>query len=258
MVSWMYLLGGLSGLAAARLARNSGLVNTMVFTHLPSNVLLMLVPLMPSLWSAAAMLFARSCISQMDIPTRQAYTMAVVEPDERSAASGVTTVARSLGASLSPLLVGPMLANPAPLGLPFFLAGGIKIVYDLLLYLQLVKVPERRKISAAGYGFIIRSPTCGSLVLHAMTATIASALKATGIVRTSSRAKSPGEADCICIPPYAPAASFRSGGGAGIWNRDEQQIRLRDAFLVGVQQLLPQEQAAVQFAGLCIRRGRRT
>ena len=140
---WTNLLGGLSGLAAARLARKFGLVNTMVFTHLPSNVLLMLVPLMPSLWSAAAMLFARSCISQMDIPTRQAYTMAVVEPDERSAASGVTTVARSLGASLSPLLVGPMLANPALLGLPFFLAGGIKIVYDLLLYRQFVKVPER-------------------------------------------------------------------------------------------------------------------
>lgn len=140
---WTNLLGGLSGLAAARLARKFGLVNTMVFTHLPSNVLLMLVPLMPSLWSAAAMLFARSCISQMDIPTRQAYTMAVVEPDERSAASGVTTVARSLGASLSPLLVGPMLANSAMMGLPFFLAGGIKIVYDLLLYRQFVKVPER-------------------------------------------------------------------------------------------------------------------
>lgn len=140
---WTNLLGGLSGLAAAKLAQKFGLVNTMVFTHLPSNVLLMLVPLMPSLWSAAAMLFARSCISQMDIPTRQAYTMAVVEPDERSAASGVTTVARSLGASLSPLLVGPMLANPALMGLPFFLAGGIKIVYDLLLYRQFVKVPER-------------------------------------------------------------------------------------------------------------------
>ena len=140
---WTNLLGGLSGLAAAKLARRFGLVNTMVFTHLPSNVLLILVPLMPNLWSAAAMLFARSCISQMDVPTRQAYTMAVVEPDERSAASGVTTVARSLGASLSPLLVGPMLANPALLGLPFFLAGGIKIVYDLLLYRQFVKVPER-------------------------------------------------------------------------------------------------------------------
>ncbi|MBA4015880.1 MAG: MFS transporter [Pirellula sp.] len=140
---WTNLLGGLSGLAAAKLARKFGLVNTMVFTHLPSNVLLILVPLMPNLWSAAAMLFARSCISQMDIPTRQAYTMAVVEPDERSAASGVTTVARSLGASLSPLLVGPMLANPALLGLPFFLAGGIKIIYDLLLYRQFVKVPER-------------------------------------------------------------------------------------------------------------------
>ena len=140
---WTNLLGGLSGLAAAKLARKFGLVNTMVFTHLPSNVLLILVPLMPNLWSTAAMLFARSCISQMDVPTRQAYTMAVVEPDERSAASGVTTVARSLGASLSPLLVGPMLANPALLGLPFFLAGGIKIVYDLLLYRQFVKVPER-------------------------------------------------------------------------------------------------------------------
>ncbi|MGC3967196.1 MAG: MFS transporter [Pirellulales bacterium] len=139
---WTNLLGGFSGLAAARMAKRYGLVNTMVFTHLPSNVLLILVPLMPSLWWAAAMLIARSCISQMDIPTRQAYTMAVVAPDERSAAAGVTTVARSLGASLSPPLVGPMLANPALLGLPFFLAGGIKIVYDLLLYRSFVKAPE--------------------------------------------------------------------------------------------------------------------
>ncbi|MBN8627432.1 MAG: MFS transporter [Planctomycetes bacterium] len=144
---WTNLLGGFSGLVAARLAKKFGLVNTMVFTHLPSNVMLILVPLMPSLWWSAAMLIARSCISQMDIPTRQAYTMAVVAPDERSAASGVTTVARSLGASLSPQLVGPMLANPATLGLPFFLAGGIKIVYDLLLYRSFVRVPESEATS---------------------------------------------------------------------------------------------------------------
>ncbi len=128
------LLAGCSALAAARVASRIGLVNTMVFTHLPSNVLLLLVPLMPTLPLAVAVLFLRFSISQMDVPTRQAYTMAVVEPDERSAAAGVTGVARTTGAALSPAIATPLLANPALMGLPFFLAGGLKILYDLLLY----------------------------------------------------------------------------------------------------------------------------
>ncbi len=128
------VLAGISSLLAVRLARKIGLVNTMVFTHIPSNVLLCLVPLMPTLELATAVLFIRFSISQMDVPTRQSYTMAVVDPDERSAASGVTTIARSVGAALSPVLSGLLLASPALAGTPFFLAGGLKIVYDVLLY----------------------------------------------------------------------------------------------------------------------------
>ncbi len=128
------ILAGISALLAARIAARIGLINTMVFTHIPSNVLLCLVPLMPALGPAIAVLLLRFSISQMDVPTRQSYTMAVVAPDERSAASGVTSIARSVGASLSPALCGILLASPALLAAPFFVAGGLKIVYDLLLY----------------------------------------------------------------------------------------------------------------------------
>jgi MFS family permease len=128
------LLAAGSALIAARLAARFGLVNTMVFTHLPSNVLLVLVPLMPNLEWAVAVLLIRYSISQMDVPTRQSYTMAVVHPDERSAAAGITTVARSVGAAVSPYLAAKCLAVPALLGVPFFVAGGVKIIYDLWLY----------------------------------------------------------------------------------------------------------------------------
>jgi predicted MFS family arabinose efflux permease len=128
------VLAGISALSAARIARRVGLINTMVFTHLPSNVLLMLVPLMPTLELAALVFLLRFSISQMDVPTRQSYTMAVVSPDERSAASGVTTIARSVGAALSPALSGQLLAVPALFSAPFLIAGGLKIIYDLLLY----------------------------------------------------------------------------------------------------------------------------
>lgn len=128
------LLAGFSALAATRLAERIGLVATMVYTHIPSNILLCLVPLMPDLWSAMAVLLVRASISQMDVPVRQSYTMAVVAPDERSAASGITTVARSVGAAASPLLAGLLLGNPLLFSAPFFIAGGVKIVYDLMLY----------------------------------------------------------------------------------------------------------------------------
>jgi predicted MFS family arabinose efflux permease len=128
------LLAGVSALAAGWLARRIGLINTMVFTHLPSNVLLILVPLMPSAESAVALLLLRFSISQMDVPTRQAYTMAVVAPDERAAASGVTAVARSIGAAISPAIATRFLAHPQLMSMPLFLAGGIKIVYDVLLW----------------------------------------------------------------------------------------------------------------------------
>ena len=128
------LLAGLSALYAVRLARRIGLIRTMVVTHIPSNVLLILVPLMPNLPLAIGVLLLRFSISQMDVPTRQAYTMAVVAPDERSAAAGVTGIARTAGAAISPVLAGPMFALPALAGLPFFIAGGLKLLYDLLLY----------------------------------------------------------------------------------------------------------------------------
>jgi MFS family permease len=128
------LLAGVSALLADRIAARIGLIRTMVFTHVPSNLLLMLVPLMPTLAAAVALLLVRYSISQMDVPTRQSYTMAVVDPDERSAASGVTTIARSVGALVSPTLSGALLAVPALISAPFFLAGGLKILYDLLLF----------------------------------------------------------------------------------------------------------------------------
>jgi MFS family permease len=128
------ILAGISSLLAIKIASRIGLINTMVFTHIPSNVLLCFVPLMPNLSLAVCVLLLRFSISQMDVPTRQSYTMAVVAPDERSAASGVTSIARSIGAAISPALSGLFLASPVFLSAPFFVAGGLKIVYDLLLY----------------------------------------------------------------------------------------------------------------------------
>ncbi len=140
------ILAGLSALTAAWVASKIGLIRTMVFTHIPSNILLILVPLMPNLPLAIALLLMRFSISQMDVPTRQSYTMAVVAPDERSAAAGITGIARTTGASLSPVFTGPLLANAALLNLPFFLSGGLKIVYDLLLYrmFKAIKPPEEK------------------------------------------------------------------------------------------------------------------
>jgi MFS family permease len=128
-------LAGLSGLVAARLAARFGLIRTMVGTHLPSNILLILVPFMPTLELSIAVLLARFAISQMDVPTRQSYTMAVVEPDERSAAAGITGIARTAGAAAGTALSAPLVAA-APLGggLPFVIAGSVKIVYDLALW----------------------------------------------------------------------------------------------------------------------------
>lgn len=126
------LLAGFSALLAVPLAKRIGLIRTMVFTHLPSNILLILVPLMPNFPLAISMLLLRFSISQMDVPTRQAYTMAVVAPNERSAAAGITGIARSVGASLSPAVAGALLSSF--MGGPFIIAGGLKIIYDLILY----------------------------------------------------------------------------------------------------------------------------
>jgi MFS family permease len=128
------LLAAVSALAASRLAARFGLINTMVFSHLPSNVLLILVPLMPSLPLAVLVLLARFSLSQMDVPTRQSYTIAVVSPDERSAAAGVTGIARTTGAAIGPLISTPLMVVPALAPVPFFVGGILKIVYDLLLF----------------------------------------------------------------------------------------------------------------------------
>ncbi len=142
------ILAGISALSAAWVAGKIGLVNTMVFTHVPSNILLILVPFMPNLPLAILMLLLRFSISQMDVPTRQSYTMAVVEPDERSSASGITGIARTIGASVAPVLSTSMLANPL-LGFPFIASGAIKLIYDYSLYrsFRSIKPPEERNDS---------------------------------------------------------------------------------------------------------------
>jgi MFS family permease len=138
------LLSGVSALLAYRLASRFGLLRTMVFTHLPSNVLLILIPLMPNVSLAISVLFLRFSISQMDVPTRQSYTMAVVPAQERSAAAGIAGVSRTTGAALAPVLAGVMFARPALIDAPFFIAGTLKIIYDLLLYksFSATKPPE--------------------------------------------------------------------------------------------------------------------
>jgi len=140
------ILAAISALLAARIAKRFGLINTMVFTHIPSNILLMLVPLMPSLPLAIGVFLLRFSISQMDVPTRQSYTMAVVDPDERSAASGVTAIARSVGSAISPVFTGIFFAVPGLISAPLYLAGGLKIIYDLLVYREFraIKPPEER------------------------------------------------------------------------------------------------------------------
>jgi len=134
------LLSALSFLAATRLAGRIGLLNTMVFTHLPSNVLLLAVPFMPTFGGAAALLLVRHSLSQMDVPTRQAFTMALVAPEERAAAAGLSVSVRALAQAVAPAVAGwtmKVAATPAP----FLLAGGLKIVYDLSLFLRFRAVP---------------------------------------------------------------------------------------------------------------------
>jgi MFS family permease len=142
---WSGLLSAASYLAAVPLARRIGLVNTMVFTHLPANVCLILVPFAPNLGVAVALLLARSALSQMDVPTRTSYVMAVVEPGERAAAASVTAVPRGLAAAASPLLAGWLLASSG-FGWPLVAGGGLKIAYDLALLAMFRKVrpPEER------------------------------------------------------------------------------------------------------------------
>jgi len=141
------IFAGLSALSAAWIARKIGLLNTMVFTHVPSNILLILVPLMPNLPLAITMLLLRFSISQMDVPTRQSYTLSVVSPEERSAAAGVTGIARTLGASLAPVVSAPLMGIPALIGAPFIISGALKLVYDFRLYrgFKAIKPPHEQQ-----------------------------------------------------------------------------------------------------------------
>ncbi|MGQ0751625.1 MAG: MFS transporter [Betaproteobacteria bacterium] len=143
---WVGLLSALSQLASARIAARFGLINTMVFTHLPSSVFLILVPFMPTLPLALLFLFLRSALSQMDVPARTSYVMAVVSPAERPAAASVTAVPRSLAAALSPALAGYLLSITV-FGWPLIVCGTLKIAYDLMLLAMFrhVKPPEEVK-----------------------------------------------------------------------------------------------------------------
>ena len=137
---WVGLLSGLSLLAAGWIARRVGLLNTMVLTHLPSNLLLVLVPLAPAAWLAVLLFLARMSVSQMDVPTRRSYAMAIVDPDERTAAAGITNVARTAAGAVSPVLSG-LAFGAGALALPFLVAGGLKVLYDGLIYLAFSGVP---------------------------------------------------------------------------------------------------------------------
>jgi MFS family permease len=143
---WTGVLSAFSYPVAAWLAGRFGLINTMVFSHLPANVCLALTPLAPDLGVALALLLVRAALSQMDVPTRTAYVMAIVPPEERTAAASVTAVSRSLAQSLSPALAGALLAA-SPFGWPLVLAGVMKIAYDLALLAQFGKVrpPEEAR-----------------------------------------------------------------------------------------------------------------
>ena len=139
------VMKSISYLLAVRIADKIGLLNTMVFTHLPSNVLLMMIPLMPTLTAASAVLLARHLLSQMDVPTRSSYIVAVVEPEERTAATGVTTLSRTSAQAIGPVIAGAAL-SVARFGFPFFVGGGLKIVYDVALYFSFRghKPPDER------------------------------------------------------------------------------------------------------------------
>ena len=142
---WSSVLSAFSYPVAARFAKRVGLVNTMVFTHIPSSICLILAAFAPDLATVVALLLVRSALSQMDVPTRTSYVMAVVTPAERTAAAGVTAVPRSLASSLSPALSGVLLASSFS-GLPLVICGGLKIVYDLALLISFrhIKPPEER------------------------------------------------------------------------------------------------------------------
>ncbi|PYV31213.1 MAG: MFS transporter [Acidobacteria bacterium] len=144
-----HLLNSISYLVAVLLARRIGLVNTMVFTHIPSSLFLVVVPLAPSAPLALALFFAREALAEMDVPTRQSYILAVVKPGERTFASGVTNLTRNISRAATPTLAGFLMQHLA-LATPFYLGGGIKILYDFLFFAAFrhLKPPEEKEASA--------------------------------------------------------------------------------------------------------------
>lgn len=140
LLSYIFSIAGVltafSFLASAKIADRIGLINTMVFTHIPSNILLILVAFSPSLPIAVTLYLARMALSQMDVPTRQSYIVAVVKEDERTAAAGITNISRNISQAISPSIAGSILQSVSLLSAPFLLGGLIKIIYDIALYLQ--------------------------------------------------------------------------------------------------------------------------
>ena len=137
------LLAAVSFMLAARIAERIGLINTMVYSHLPSNLMTMSIPFMPNLATSSAVYMGRSLLSQMDVPTRQSYVMAIVEPEERSRVAGLINLPRSLTSAIGPTITGFVMQFLGP-SLPFLLAGGVKAIYDIALYFNFkdVKPPE--------------------------------------------------------------------------------------------------------------------
>jgi MFS family permease len=144
---WIGVLTALSYLVAVRIANRIGLVNTMVFTHIPSSLCLIAIPFVPDLGYVIALLFVRGALSQMDVPTRSSYVMAIVSPAERPAAASITSVPRSLAAAISPFLSGYLL-GVSPFGWPLLIAGAIKIAYDALLLAMFRKIRPPEEISS--------------------------------------------------------------------------------------------------------------
>jgi MFS family permease len=143
------LLAAVSFMLAARIAERIGLINTMVYSHLPSNLMTMSIPFMPNLATSSAVYMGRSLLSQMDVPTRQSYVMAIVEPEERSRVAGLINLPRSLTSAIGPTITGFVMQFLGP-SLPFLLAGGVKAFYDIALYFNFkdVKPPEEQNTAS--------------------------------------------------------------------------------------------------------------
>ena len=142
------LLAAVSFMIAARVSERIGLINTMVYSHLPANLMTMSIPYMPNLATSSTVYVGRSLLSQMDVPTRQSYTMAIVKPEERSRVAGLINLPRSLTSALGPSIAGVIMQFMGP-SIPFLIAGGLKAAYDLGLYYMFrnVRPPEEKHVA---------------------------------------------------------------------------------------------------------------